>query len=352
MPDDEGRALYEAARAVAVPGPLLEVGSWMGKSALYLAAAAAGDRPPGGHRRPPPRLRGAPARLGVPRPVAGRPARRADRHAAPLPAHRRRRRRRGRRRRRRRPVGGAGARCGRRRWRCCSSTAATPRSPPAATRTPGSPSSPSAARWRSTTSSPTPPTAGRRRTASTRGWSPPATSRSCPAPARCGCCGGCDDRSAGGRAGGGARPDRGADPRVRRAWSPRRRRPTPTTSTTPRARRSPSSGSRWSRCWSRRGAGWPTSTPPSPAGTPATTGVCETCGRPIARRAAGRPPGGAHLHRLRPLSRVTPPVRAAACGVCRRARARPPATPTPCSPGSRGTAAPARRVGKSRSTTT
>jgi MMP 1-O-methyltransferase len=40
MPDDEGRALYEAARAVVVPGPLLEVGSWMGKSALYLAAAA------------------------------------------------------------------------------------------------------------------------------------------------------------------------------------------------------------------------------------------------------------------------------------------------------------------------
>jgi MMP 1-O-methyltransferase len=40
MPDDEGLALYEAARAVDVPGPLLEVGSWMGKSALYLAAAA------------------------------------------------------------------------------------------------------------------------------------------------------------------------------------------------------------------------------------------------------------------------------------------------------------------------
>ena len=40
MPDDEGRALYEAARGVAVPGPFLEVGSWMGKSALYLAAAA------------------------------------------------------------------------------------------------------------------------------------------------------------------------------------------------------------------------------------------------------------------------------------------------------------------------
>jgi MMP 1-O-methyltransferase len=40
MPADEGRALYEAARAVEVPGPLLEIGSWMGKSALYLAAAA------------------------------------------------------------------------------------------------------------------------------------------------------------------------------------------------------------------------------------------------------------------------------------------------------------------------
>ena len=40
MPADEGRALYAAAREVGVPGPLLEVGSWLGKSALYLAAAA------------------------------------------------------------------------------------------------------------------------------------------------------------------------------------------------------------------------------------------------------------------------------------------------------------------------
>ena len=40
MPSDEGRALSAAARAVAVAGPLLEVGSWLGKSALYLAAAA------------------------------------------------------------------------------------------------------------------------------------------------------------------------------------------------------------------------------------------------------------------------------------------------------------------------
>jgi MMP 1-O-methyltransferase len=41
MPADEGLALSAAARDVAVPGPLLEVGTWLGKSALYLAAAAA-----------------------------------------------------------------------------------------------------------------------------------------------------------------------------------------------------------------------------------------------------------------------------------------------------------------------
>ena len=40
MPPDEGRALHDAALLVEVPGPLLEIGSWMGKSALYLAAAA------------------------------------------------------------------------------------------------------------------------------------------------------------------------------------------------------------------------------------------------------------------------------------------------------------------------
>src|SRR5262245_20690358 len=40
MPDDEGGALYDAAMAVAVDGPLLEVGSYCGKSALYLGAAA------------------------------------------------------------------------------------------------------------------------------------------------------------------------------------------------------------------------------------------------------------------------------------------------------------------------
>jgi MMP 1-O-methyltransferase len=40
MPPAEGLALYEAARDVAVEGPLLEVGSYCGKSAVYLGAAA------------------------------------------------------------------------------------------------------------------------------------------------------------------------------------------------------------------------------------------------------------------------------------------------------------------------
>lgn len=40
MPDDEGHALYVAARDVPVDGPLLEIGSYLGKSTLYLAAAA------------------------------------------------------------------------------------------------------------------------------------------------------------------------------------------------------------------------------------------------------------------------------------------------------------------------
>ena len=41
MPPDEGLALYEAARDVAVDGPFLEVGSYCGRSAIYLGAAAA-----------------------------------------------------------------------------------------------------------------------------------------------------------------------------------------------------------------------------------------------------------------------------------------------------------------------
>jgi predicted O-methyltransferase YrrM len=42
MPDDEGGALFEAASEAcrAVDGPLLEVGSYCGKSAVYIGAAA------------------------------------------------------------------------------------------------------------------------------------------------------------------------------------------------------------------------------------------------------------------------------------------------------------------------
>jgi predicted O-methyltransferase YrrM len=40
MPEDEGLALHQAAREAATVGPLLEVGTYCGKSAVYLGAAA------------------------------------------------------------------------------------------------------------------------------------------------------------------------------------------------------------------------------------------------------------------------------------------------------------------------
>jgi MMP 1-O-methyltransferase len=40
MPDDEGLALFEAGRDGGRAGPLLEIGSYCGKSAVYLGAAA------------------------------------------------------------------------------------------------------------------------------------------------------------------------------------------------------------------------------------------------------------------------------------------------------------------------
>ena len=41
LPDDEGMALYRAGRIGAEVGPLLEIGAWRGKSAVYLGTAAA-----------------------------------------------------------------------------------------------------------------------------------------------------------------------------------------------------------------------------------------------------------------------------------------------------------------------
>ena len=40
LPDNEGEALYEAACSVSTSGPFLEVGSYCGKSSLYLGFAA------------------------------------------------------------------------------------------------------------------------------------------------------------------------------------------------------------------------------------------------------------------------------------------------------------------------
>jgi predicted O-methyltransferase YrrM len=40
MPPDEGLALHEAAKGVDVEGPFLEVGSYCGKSGIYIGAAA------------------------------------------------------------------------------------------------------------------------------------------------------------------------------------------------------------------------------------------------------------------------------------------------------------------------
>jgi predicted O-methyltransferase YrrM len=40
MPPDEGLALYDAAASLDIEGPLLEIGSYCGKSAIYLGAAA------------------------------------------------------------------------------------------------------------------------------------------------------------------------------------------------------------------------------------------------------------------------------------------------------------------------
>src|SRR6185503_21086928 len=41
MPDDEGLALHAAGLEAASLGPLLEIGTYCGKSAIYLGAAAA-----------------------------------------------------------------------------------------------------------------------------------------------------------------------------------------------------------------------------------------------------------------------------------------------------------------------
>ena len=67
MPEDEGAFLHATALAHLGDGPALEVGTYCGKSAIWLGAAARVDREHGVHPRPPPRVRGEPGRLGAPR---------------------------------------------------------------------------------------------------------------------------------------------------------------------------------------------------------------------------------------------------------------------------------------------
>ena len=140
MPEDEGLLLHRYALRQAPQGPLLEVGTYCGKSAIYLGAAArevGGDRL---HRRPPPRLGGEPGRVGAPRHRAsstrgpagwtrcrssGAPSRTPAWRTRSSPSSGRRPRS---------PATGV------RRWRCCSSTAGTAQSPP-------TPTTPAGCRW-------------------------------------------------------------------------------------------------------------------------------------------------------------------------------------------------------------
>ncbi len=121
------RALHDAAVPAGRLGPLLEVGTYCGKSAVYLGAAARAAGHRAVHGRSSPGIRGEPGRLGAPRPRGRRSRDRAHGHAAVLPAHHRRP-----------PLwktsssGSSATRCrraglARRRSASCSSTAATPR---------------------------------------------------------------------------------------------------------------------------------------------------------------------------------------------------------------------------------
>ena len=127
MPEDEGLALHEAGLDGGRVGPLLEIGSYCGKSAVYLGSAALEVGTVAVHDRPPPRLGGEPGRVGAPRHRGRRPAHRPHGHAAVLPAHDRGRRARGRGRRDRRRLADRRPVLADAASASCSSTAATPR---------------------------------------------------------------------------------------------------------------------------------------------------------------------------------------------------------------------------------
>ena len=189
MPEDEGLLLHRVARERLPHGPALEVGTYCGKSAIYLGAAAREVGGDGLHRRPPPRLGGEPGRLGAPRPEPGRRRARADGHAPGVPAHPRPGRPRGPGRRRGRPIHDGVAALAH-----AAVDALHRRGPRRGARAErlhrlGVLAAADGAAWSSTTSSPTRPTAGSRRTTSSCARSRAATSPRWRRWGRCGCYG-------------------------------------------------------------------------------------------------------------------------------------------------------------------
>ena len=173
-PTRASRSTRPAASVPSGGSPMLEIGSYCGKSAVYLGAGGRGARHHPVRPRPPSRQRGEPGRAGsgtsptwsTPRsarmdtlPRFRRTIHDAGLEASVVAAGRRLAHRR---------AGTGPSRC-----RCCSSTAVTAPSRPIATTRPGRPTSSRAACWPSTTCSPTRPTAAGRPTRSTAG---PSTS--------------------------------------------------------------------------------------------------------------------------------------------------------------------------------
>ena len=147
MPEDEGRLLHRLALERLPHGPVLEIGSYCGKSAVWLGAAA---REVGGTVFTVDHHRGSEenqAGWEHHDPDLVDPGDRPDGHPAPPAPHARRGGARG--------AGGGGRRVTRRpsratgapRCRCCSSTAATATTPPTPTTTAGRAGCSPAACW-------------------------------------------------------------------------------------------------------------------------------------------------------------------------------------------------------------
>ena len=100
MPDDEGLALHDAGLVGGAVGPLLEIGSYCGKSGVYLGAAARRAAPCCSRSTTTTARRRTRPGGSTTTPRSSTPRTGPHGHAAVLPAHDRGRRARGRRRRR------------------------------------------------------------------------------------------------------------------------------------------------------------------------------------------------------------------------------------------------------------